>query len=238
MYKQRLRMACVAVGLGMVASGSALAEGEGFYFGLSGGVTSIDLPKAEFDAEFRAFYDPQFPAPTFNGSLTSKLDDSDNGWGVQIGYRWNSYIAAEVGYVDLGKAVYKGGLAYTNVSTNPVVVTELIATDLRFESSGPTLSLVGMFPIGERFDIHARAGVYFGDTRERVRTIAASDPDSFESSERKGGSSDLLFGIGATWNINDSYSVRLEWQRFDKVGDSDKTAEVDIDLISLGFLFR
>lgn len=238
MYKQRLRAACVVAGLSMAWGGSALADG--FYFGLSGGVTSVDVSKNDFDELFTEELSAEF-APNFAFfDVESTLDDSDKGWGLQVGYRWGRYIAAEVGYVDLGEARYESQLQFQAVPSQPsgVIVTD---ADIRFQSTGPTVSLLGMFPINEQFDLHARAGLYFGDTRARVRSVIVvpqNVPGAAVSREVKSSSSDLFFGVGATWNINDSYSVRVEYQRFADVGDSDEIGEADVDLITVGFLFR
>jgi hypothetical protein len=43
--------------------------------------------------------------------------------------------------------------------------------------------------------------------------------------------------VGGAWNISDSYSLRLEYQRYLDLGDDD-TGEGDVDLIGLSHLFR
>jgi OmpA-OmpF porin, OOP family len=235
MYKQRLRLATLVASVGVFCAGNALADG--FYFGLSGGVTSVDLSKSDIDTANATQFGQSFPAP-YAQTLTSKLDDSGKGWGFQVGYRWGSYVAAEVGYVDLGRALYTGQLQYIDSRTPPLLAARTVDAQTRFQSSGPTASLLGMFPVGERFDVYARAGLYFGDTRIRTRSSIQQIPDSASSREAKPSSTDLLFGLGATWNINDSYSVRLEYQRFADVGDAGDGGEANVDLISVGFLFR
>jgi OmpA-OmpF porin, OOP family len=238
------RASFVLFGLGALAATSAVADG--FYFGISGGVTSADLSKNDFDEAFVSAFQDELAADSLTSGYAlfdaeSTLDDSDKGWGIQVGYRWGSYIAAEVGYVDLGKALYQGQVQFQN-STPPVGLPSAIIfdSDARFVSRGPMASLLGIFPVSEQFDVYARAGLYFADTRVRVRSVIVMPdaPSSLVSDEVKSSSSDLLFGLGATWHINDSYSVRVEYQRFADVGDSDEAGETDVDLISVGFLFR
>ena len=62
------------------------------YFGLSAGMSSLDVSKSDFDSVLQG-------APA-----TSSLDDGSFAWSAQIGYRWGKYIAAELGYIDLGEA--------------------------------------------------------------------------------------------------------------------------------------
>ncbi len=208
--------AAQVMALGCLPAASALAEG--FYFGVSGGLAAVDLPsKASIDQLFE---------DVGVAIESSSVDDEDTAWGVQVGYRWNSYVAAEVGYVNFGTAEYQA---------TPAGIDG--AVSLRARSSGPTVSVLGMLPASEHFDFHLRAGVYFGDSRMRARAEDFITGDAF-SEEAKSRSEDLFAGIGAAWNINDRYSLRLEYQRFFDVGDKNHTGETDIDLLSFSLLFR
>ena len=212
------KIAAQALVLGFVPATATLAADSGFYFGISGGLATFDLPsKGSIDEWFE---DDGLALES------SSLDDDDTAWGLQVGYRWNSYVAAEVGYVNFGTAEYRATPAGSNGELS-----------LRARSSGPTLAVLGMLPLGERFDLHARAGVYFADTRLRVR---AEDYDTGDvlSEEVKPSSENPFVGLGAAWNINDSYSLRVEYQRFFDVGDKDEIGETDIDLLSFSVLFR
>jgi OOP family OmpA-OmpF porin len=211
--QQRLRIAVLVAGLGLLPGATTLAEG--FYFGAAGGISKVDLgSKSELDTIF------------FGGPVASSLDDTGNSFGVQIGYRWNSYLAVELGYVDFGKAVYKADI--------PGFDTQFTA---RFRSSGPTLSALGTLPVGERFDLYGRGGVFYADTRYRER-LDDMLSDEFISGEVSGNSFDLLVGVGAAWNINATHSLRIEYQRFLDVGDEDETGEADVDLVTFGIVFR
>jgi hypothetical protein len=101
----------------------------------------------------------------------------------------------------------------------------LLDSDLRILSHGPFASVIGLFPIGDRFDVHLRGGRYFSDTRLRVRAMATGVPDSLTSFEVKDSDKDFFAGIGATWNINPSYSVRLEYQHY-------------LDVVNVSLMFR
>lgn len=213
--KQAMISGLLAVALGLASAGDAAAEG--FYFGLSGGVSMPDLPsKGQFDQEILGGIDAK-----------SSLDDSDTVWGAQVGYRWGSYVAAEVGYVDMGKSQYQA-----NPTGTP------LRASVRYLSSGATLAALGILPLGERFDLYARGGVYFADTRVRLKIADLDTGESLASAEEKASSKDLFAGIGAAWNVSPGFALRVEYQRYFDVGDNEKTGETDIDLLTLGVLFR
>ena len=226
-------------GLGLVWGGGARAdETAGWYFGLSGGLTGADISKNDFDSDFADIFSAA--ALQVTGSLPdaifvdSELDDSDKGWGLHIGYRFTRYVAAEVGYLDLGEFLYANQVQM-DVLSAPLIFN----SDVRFQVSGPFASVLGMFPINERFDVHVRGGILFSDTRMRVRFVAVEPdlPETFFSGEVRDSEKDFFAGIGATWNINPSYSLRVEYQRFLDVG-GDNVGETDVDLISASLLFR
>ena len=233
-------LALAALGLG--CSGSALAEETGWYFGLSGGLTTSGESKSDVTnkiiRDIQTSLAPQGFALTA-ATVNADLDDSDNGWGVHIGYRFNRYVAAEAGYLDLDKFLYTSTMALTIDDGPGGAAAQVVNTaiDQRLEANGAFASVIGMYPIGNSFDVHVRGGVLFSDVRNRTGQTVNNDPTTFVSIERKDSKEELFGGIGATWNINASYSVRVEYQKFLDVGE-DRTGERDIDLINVSLLFR
>jgi len=232
--KQRMAAALVAA-LGMIAANTASAENAGLYFGLTGGATSVDMggSKQDFDDTFGL---PIAATLELGGldviGFESSLDDSDIGWGLQVGYRFNRYIAAEVGYVDLGEALYE---AIMTVDDGTEIFP--VEASVRFKSSGPTAAVLGILPVGERFDAHAKAGVYIADTRLRSRLRDVEFAENVVHDETKAGETEFFFGVGGAWNISDSYSLRVEYQRYLDLGDDD-TGEGDADIVGVSVLFR
>jgi OOP family OmpA-OmpF porin len=135
-------------------------------------------------------------------SGSSDLNDMDSIWGAQVGYRFNRWVAGEIGYVDLGKSSY-----VANLSSNFGAGVEDYQLRGRFLSSGPTIAVLGIIPLGERFDLYARGGLYFADTRFRVKVEFATESGSFE---QKAGTQEFFGGLGAAWNINVDFGVRVE----------------------------
>lgn len=221
---KRIVMSCVATaGLAVAVAPSAMAQG--LHFGVFGGVTSSDLPGVALYDE--AFTDAIEDAWGGTASVSSSsLDDSGVAWGIQVGYSWNSYVALEVGYVDLGSILYETDI----VATGGLLVGN-VAGEVKYESTGPTLAVLGMYPLNDMVTIHGRAGLYFSDTR-----LSVSLDDI--SNSTKGSDKDVTFGVGASWDFSDRYALRFEFQRFLDVGNEDETGEEDIDLLSATFLFR
>jgi OOP family OmpA-OmpF porin len=229
------RAPLLAAALAMITTNASAAEYQGFYFGLFAGATSVDTQGSKEDRD-EAVAIPTAELLLSEGldvvGIESSLDDSDIGWGLEVGYRFNRYIAVEAGYVDLGEALYEAIItADDGFETFPVEASS------RFVSSGPTAAVLGMLPISERFDVHAKAGMYFADTRYRARVRDVDFAENVLHNEVKAGENEIFLGLGGAWNISEGYALRFEYQRFLDVGDDD-TAETDVDLISLSLLFR
>jgi OmpA-OmpF porin, OOP family len=230
------RAALLVATVGLILSDVASADvSRGFYFGLTAGSTSVDTGSTQQELD-EAFALPLAAVLASSGvdvlGIDSSLDDSDIGWGVQVGYRFNSYLATEVGYVDLGEALYEATLTVDDGSeTFPVEVSS------RLVSAGPTAAVMGILPVGERFDVHAKAGAYLADTRLRARVRDVEFAENIVHQETDAGELETFFGVGGAWNLSNNYSLRFEYQRFFDVGDDDH-GEGDIDLFALSVLFR
>jgi hypothetical protein len=232
----RLTAAAIAAVLGLMIGSNASADTPtGLYFNISGGATSLDLggSRDDFDEEFalplaEAFFEVGLDVVDFESSL----DDSGIGWGVQVGYRFNRYLAVEAGYVDLGEGLYEALMTVTDgFESLPLEVSA------RVQSQGPVASVLGMLPVTERFDVHAKGGVYFSDTRSRFRIRDLGFGENIVHGEVDASDQDLFAGVGGAWNINERYSLRFEFQRYFDVGEED-TGEADFDMFAFSLLFR
>jgi OmpA-OmpF porin, OOP family len=226
--------AALAAVLGMTGVTAASAETAGLYFGMTAGMSRFDLgSKGELDEAFATPVAEDLLDAGFDDvDVTTSLDDSDIGWGLQIGYRFNRYFAGEIGYVDLGEASYEADIDVTVVGA-----TFPVEASVRFASAGPIAAAVGMLPVNDRFDIHAKAGLYFADTQVRTRVRDLAFDENLFHEELGAGEQEFFAGVGASWNINDSYSLRFEYQRFLDLGDDD-SGEEDVDLLAVSMLFR
>lgn len=256
--KTRL-LAGLAIGC-VLSSSAAFAEDDeqyrGFYFGAWGGGGSVDLqsrqdfddsviPALPGDLEDSAFLDADDNLIEFAlaGTGESSLDDSVSTWGLQVGYRWGKYFAAEIGYANLGEASYRLPIDVDFTVTDPAGILIGAGTfpaerAMVSTSAGPTISAIGMLPVGQRFDLQVRAGIYLADTRvtNRIRDVEFAQNVAHRRVDAS--QTELLAGIGGSWNINENFSLRAEYQKFFDVGDDEKTGESDIDVINLSVLFK
>lgn len=183
----------------------------------------------------------------------STQDDSLTPWSAAIGYRFNKWVAVEAGYVDLGEFLYSLTGTLTGTYAFPCDDCELgydtvqLAGDFQrakqITSSGITASVLGMFPAGQHLDFHVRGGLYYADTRvtDRLRYMDATYEEGvFNLYHRRVDASEmeLFAGIGAAWNINESFALRVEYQKYFDVGDDESTGESDVDVINLSVLFK
>jgi OmpA-OmpF porin, OOP family len=256
---QMIKKTLVGLAIGCVLSAPAAfaEEYKGFYFGVWGGAGSVDIPsKGDFDVavaaalpielDRSAYFDDDDLLHTFAlaGSGNSSLDDSVSVWGAQLGYRWGKFFATELGYSKLGEASYRLPVVITetvtDLATGPLASGNFVAERAtQFTSAGPTISALGILPLGQYIDLHVRAGVYLADTRvtNRIRDVDFNTGNIYH--RRVDASQTEIFGgIGGAWNINESFVLRVEYQKYLDVGDDKKTGESDIDVFNLSVLFK
>jgi len=249
-------LAGFAIGCVLSTPAAFAEEYRGPYFTIWGGSGSVDMPsKREFDTAIVAALPGDLDNAGFvdnnisyefalAGLGRSTLDDSVSVWGLQLGYRWGKFLATEVGYAKLGEASYRLPLSVNYTATNltsGAMVGDNFAAEraTQFTSAGPTISALGMLPLGQRFDLHVRAGIYLADTRvtNRIRDVEFGN-GNIAHGRVDASQTELYAGIGGAWNINENVVLRAEYQKYLDVGDEKKTGESDIDVFNLSVLFK
>jgi OOP family OmpA-OmpF porin len=210
----RIVAAAVVVTGGLLA-GQAVAAEQGGYVGFAIGQSKAKIDQGDIDSAF---------ASLGLGASTS-VDDTDIGFKVYGGYRFNRNFAIEGGYTDFGK-----------FTSHSVVTSGGSGTgDGEWKAYSIDLSALGILPLNERFSLFGRAGLSLWNMDF---TFTAAGPGGVGiASESRTGFSPLL-GIGATFNFTRQLALRAEFERHFSVGDSDTTGKSDIDLISLGLQVR
>jgi opacity protein-like surface antigen len=132
------------------------------------------------------------------------------------GYRFNSAVSLEGAYAHLGEVEGAG--------TVPAGDARLFRQVNSWDASG-----VFAVPIAGRLNGLGKLGVYRARTK-RDFTVAGA-------AEHFGGTnSGFTYGAGLGYDLG-RIGVRAEWQRWENVGTS-STGEDDVDVLSLGLLFR
>jgi len=152
--------------------------------------------------------------------ISCSKDEDDTGFKIFGGYEFNPNGAIEFGYVDLGKFKASGKDSFLGNAS------------LDWEPSGFTFAVVGTLPIGQNFGLTGKVGIFFWDMDLHARSSvfgSGSDSDS---------GTDLTYGLGLKYDFSKTFGMRAEWERFQDVGDSNTTGQSDIDLFSVGVVFK
>ena len=146
-------------------------------------------------------------------------DNKDTGWKTFAGLQLNPNAALEFGFVKLGDATIDGtDSVFGNTKTT-------------VEADGFFVAGVGFIPLGRNASLMAKAGLFKWSADLTIDTSigSAAEDDS---------GVDLLFGLGAVFDLSRNIALRVEWERFADVGDEDTTGQSDVDMLSASIVFR
>jgi OOP family OmpA-OmpF porin len=218
--------AALCATLGVVGTASAAEEGW-YVVGFAGEASAQNINQGELDQNV---IDVFASVGLDVVDATSSLDDSDTGFGLAGGYQVNPWFAAELAYVDLGDISYEA-----NGTVTDGIDDFDAGLGIDQSASGPVFSLLGIWPIGERFSVFGRVGIALMsvDADASVSIDGESVADSVGTDR-----SNMVYGIGGEFSLNERFGVRLGWDRYAEVGSDDLAGEVDIDLISLGLRYN
>ena len=147
----------------------------------------------------------------FSGSV----DGNDSGWKALAGMAlWDKYVAAEFGYVNLGKASAKG-----TKSGSAVTATS--------EGKGYTAAIAGLIPFGDRFGLVLKIGAI--GAQVFVATTGATAPTSRHSSDLS-----PFAGIGVQYDFSKKMGVRFEAERYNMAS----LGSPYVNLLSAGLIYR
>jgi OmpA-OmpF porin, OOP family len=93
--------------------------------------------------------------------------------------------------------------------------------DEKVEGSAWELVGIGAFPLGNAFAVYGKLGGYYG---------------KFEGGGASDTNTGLTFGIGGQFDVARNIGLRLEWQRYNDMGEND--AKADVDVMSFGIVYR
>lgn len=217
-------MSAVLLSVAALSPILAHAADSNWYAGVSIGQSTFDLDKSDFAVD------------GFE-SRSTKLDDTDTGYKIQAGYKFNDNFAVEGGYIDLGRLSYNASIDNGNprLQLYGPVSAELQAYGFNVEA-------VGILPVGAGFSLFAKAGAIIAhtETDTEVRLTAASlgvvgatetaDGHKTETSLKPAA------GLGLSFDLNETLSARIEYERF--FGLKTDADDVDVDLASIGLVAR
>jgi OOP family OmpA-OmpF porin len=126
------------------------------------------------------------------GTTFDRYSSDDTAWKAFAGWRMNPYLSFEAAYVNLG-------------SPDDVIAPD---TKLTVETDGLAPYVVGTLPIGDWFEVFAKAGYYWYDVESRVASPLGSASDSTSDEA-------FTWTAGVGLNVFEHLNFRLEYEQFD-----------------------
>jgi OmpA-OmpF porin, OOP family len=210
---KRIAIHGLAAALAAFAS-VGLAQERGWYAGGSLGQSRVKFDRGAFEGPFAA---------AGLGTTGFTFNETDSGWKLFAGYKFNRNFALEGSYRELGEFT---------ASTRVISGSPLAPVNVNFTfkaTQGFDLAALGIVPLG-RFSVFGKLGGYCIKTEGSgvgVNTATGSDRGT-----------GFLYGLGAQYELAKNLDVRAEWEMFNKVGDKVKTFEGDIGLLSVGLAYK
>ena len=184
--------------------------------------------QSELEQELSAFLMNQ-NAPTRNVSTSTK--NTDVGYQATFGFRFTRYFAAELGLVQYGELS-----SSVNGEIDQGTGFVPASVKLAFTVGGPVVSAVGILPLNDKAEFFGRVGYLFASSDRSLTTRL--DGQNGGSNSASGDSQNLVLGAGFAWNVNQVYSIHVEYQKIDKVGQKSRTGTEDMTVLGVGLLVR
>lgn len=195
-----IKIIIASVALALVASPAFAAKSRGtksyepassmmqakFYIGVSGGVVSTDVP-------------------TLDAALISKPATNANA--VFIGYDFNKYAGAELGYT-----------SFNNLE---------LGADTVVKSTAASLSVVGKLPMGQVADLFVKAGYASTSTQVDVGAVSGT-------AQTLGGAT---YGGGVQFNLGKHMNVRLAYDVYKITPDGTNNYTNNVSSLGVMFRF-
>lgn len=210
-----------------LSSTPAMADDTGLYFGANVGRLLSTYRRADLD---NAVINDFGGADSGLVLGTSSLQKDHVIWKADIGYMASRYFGIEASYLHLGSLAYSasGTQSLENNSTSAVSV------NLDIKSRGPALSVVGVLPMTNSWEIDARLGAYEGKT---TTTFASAVDVNTRSGSLSKTSSSLLAGFGTALTLTSHCAVRLDYIRIQQVKEAALGQSFNMDLVTAGVVF-
>lgn len=199
--------------LGGLLGGSLHAQplqGGEYYWGLGVGQSRLRIDDRRVTEDLAA-----------RGFATTAIahDERHVGYKAFVGYQFNRYLAAELGFFDLGKFGY-------TATTSPA---GSLASSFRVQ--GGNLGIVGTLPMTDNFALLARVGGQYARSRGSLSGTGAVVVADGRPSDRK---TNPKIGLGLQYAFSPSVLMRAEVERFrvsDAVGNHPRVAMYSVSLV-------
>lgn len=150
--------------------------------------------------------------------FTGVCDDSNSGFRVFGGYKFSPYVGVELGYTSFARGRADG-------VRNSQTVFGL------WKGYGVGLTGVAFLPLGDSVELMAKAGVIGWNVEGPNSNLALRTMINDRGLS-------LTAGAGVTWFFIPQVGLRLEFERFQNVGDPATVGRFNVDHLSLNVVGR
>jgi OOP family OmpA-OmpF porin len=159
------------------------------------------------------------------GVTSLACDDKDTSYRLSLGYKINNNFSVEGGYLDAGKI--SGTMAGTYLATP--YTGRIVSEDTEFQ-----FAVIGSIPVADNFSFFGKIGMARWDVTTSVSATVASATAAGSASDT---GTDLLWGIGAKYDLNKSIALRGQFESH-KAGNDATTGRGDVEMLSMGLVFK
>lgn len=152
------------------------------------------------------------------GGVQPSLDQSDRAGKVFGGYRVNTHLAVEAQYMDFGSATAKYALT-TGAAREEYTVHAM------------SVAAVGILPVNDTISLFAKIGPAATTAKTTVNAGALGAAGTTKKTV-------LLAGLGATFQVTESFQVRAEYERLGEVGKAGTPGRATPSAFTVGVGYR
>lgn len=152
-----------------------------------------------------------FAVESYGLSETSQRGASDVGFVLTAGYRWSRYLCLEVGYLDGGSPKFDG------IEPYPDATSPLFEARIRQDTSAILGSVVGILPLGQRWELYVRAGMAIWEAQSVQSLTSLTDASTIERRISTNGT-DFMMAVGGGVDLTPRWHLRLDYLAF-RTGD-------------------
>jgi hypothetical protein len=141
--------------------------------------------------------------------------DGDYGWSAHAGLRVHDYVALELNYLETGDIRWEQDLVYMPE------FNDYYNNRVDFSAEVTEVSVLGILPFFEVWEIYLRLGAGFWDGESRQRLDQSFGSDVVTRSVDESGTG-FLFGVGGGVTLGKAFHLRLDFQ----------SVEIDEDVLN------
>lgn len=237
-YLEGRQRFAVVLGAATLASGTASLAATAqdwrpshYYAGIGAGASRADI---DFSNQVRSAY-AGTPFDVLSANVTRRDDavfkvfGGANLWGP---------VGAEIGYIYLGSPHAQYALHSNGALAPPAPFTR----DATYRIQGINFSATATLPVNEQFALDGRVGGFYSRLSYSERGSQGNgDAFSFNAPTRWRAS--LSFGAGVSYRLSPAWSLRADWDRFQRIGETFALTEsgngrfANIDSFMLGIVY-